>query len=45
LLPALAGAVLLCAFAALLIAARDQVDRTIRKSEARFRDISETASD
>ncbi len=45
LLPALAGALLFCPFAALLIAARDQVDRTIHESEARFRDISQAASD
>ena len=45
LLPALAGALLFCPFAALLIAARDQVDRAIRASEARFRDISQAASD
>ena len=45
LLPALAGAFLFSVFAALLIVARDRVDRVIRESEARFQDISEVASD
>ena len=45
LLPALAGAFLFSVFAALLIVARDRVDRAIRESEARFQDISEVASD
>jgi diguanylate cyclase (GGDEF)-like protein/PAS domain S-box-containing protein len=45
LLPALAAALLFCVFLALLVAARDRIDRAIRESEARFRDISEAASD
>ena len=44
-LPALLGSLLFCGFAALLVAARDRADRAIDVSEARFRDISEAASD
>ncbi len=44
-LPALLGSLLFCGFAGLLVAARDRVDRAIGESEARFRDISQAASD
>ena len=44
-LPALLGSLLFCGFSGLLVAARDRVDRAIGESEARFRDISEAASD
>ena len=44
-LPALLGSLLFCGFAGLLVAARDRVDRAISESEARFRDISQAASD
>src|SRR5215207_7998781 len=44
-LPALLGSLLFCGFAALLVWARDRADRPIRDSEARFRDIAESASD
>jgi diguanylate cyclase (GGDEF)-like protein/PAS domain S-box-containing protein len=44
-LPALLGALLFCAFTAMVVRARDRGDRAIRDSEARFRDIAAAASD
>ena len=44
-LPGLLGTILFCGIAALLIHARDRVYREIRESDARFRDISQTATD
>ncbi|MGD9509822.1 MAG: EAL domain-containing protein, partial [Geminicoccaceae bacterium] len=44
-LPALLGAILFCGFVALLVGARDRAHREISDSEARFRDVAETAAD
>ncbi|MFL5334976.1 MAG: EAL domain-containing protein [Geminicoccaceae bacterium] len=44
-LPALLGALLFCAFTAMVVRARDRGVQAVRDSEARFRDIAAAASD